>query len=312
MKKLLLLSILGTIGATYFAQSYTPFPTSNASWIEVIYCQEKHYSLVGDTLVNNKTYHQLYVNDKIYTQNATGCPMGSGSTIYGSYAGAYRNDSINKRVYFLPPNLQSDTLLYDFNYSIGDTLKSTYKPIDTTSGIAYTLIRIDSIFTAGKTRNRYTFYDCSTPSSPSIDTLRFIEGIGSNQSLLGYSHACNSFGYDMQYIDCFREGPTASFSTLSSQGCSTPLITDVESIQFTENLLSISPNPTNGKLRINSSLEIKRIELYNLSGSQIRDIRVDKSIPEESVIFLPQAAGIYFLRIVTQDGSTYSEKIVKQ
>ncbi|MFT6200790.1 MAG: hypothetical protein ACJAQ2_002576, partial [Vicingaceae bacterium] len=76
--------------------------------------------------------------------------------------------------------------------------------------------------------------------------------------------------------------------------------------------VSIFPNPTNGKLRINSSLEIKRIELYNLSGSQIRDIRVDKSIPEESVIFLPQAAGIYFLRVLAKDGSTYSEKIVKQ
>ena len=170
MKKLLLLSILGTIGTTYFAQSYTPFPTSNASWIEVIYCQEKHYSLVGDTLVNNQIYHQPYVNDKVYTQNATGCPIGSGSTIYGSYAGAYRNDSINKRVYFLPPNHQSDTLLYDFNYSVGDTLKSTYKPVDTANGITYTVIRIDSIFTAGKTRNRYTFYDCSTPIPNSIDT----------------------------------------------------------------------------------------------------------------------------------------------
>ena len=116
----------------------------------------------------------------------------------------------------------------------------------------------------------------------------------------------------MQYIDCFREGPTASFSTLSSQGCSTPLITDVESIQFTENLLSIFPNPTNGKLSISISIEMERIELYSVSGSRIREVRVDQNRPEESVIFLPQAAGIYFLRVLAKDGSTYSEKIVKQ
>ena len=76
--------------------------------------------------------------------------------------------------------------------------------------------------------------------------------------------------------------------------------------------MSIFPNPTNGKLRISSSIEMERIVLYSVSGSRIREVRVDQSHPEESVIFLPQAAGIYFLRVLAKDGATYSEKIVKQ
>ncbi|MFT4755641.1 MAG: hypothetical protein ACI91R_000277, partial [Vicingaceae bacterium] len=37
MKKILLLFMLGTMSLGYFAQTYEPFPTSNASWSDIVF-----------------------------------------------------------------------------------------------------------------------------------------------------------------------------------------------------------------------------------------------------------------------------------
>lgn len=305
MKKLSLLLLLG-IGLISKAQTYIPFPTSNASWIESEFCDERHYEIVGDTVVNGLTYHLLYVNVKFYTQGPTGCFNPFSYTLSGGYAGAFRNDSLNKRVFYLPPNQSSDTLLYDFNLSVGDTLPTTYKAIYNNLNINLSVSRVDSIFSGGVFRKRFTFNHCAGIFG---DTLRLIEGIGSNQLLLGAYIICEAFG--PPFLHCMKKNGLTLYSDPSGTCQLITSLSKKNSITK-EKEISVSPNPTNGKLSISSSIEMERIELYSVSGSRIREVRVDQSRPEESVIFLPQAAGIYFLRVLAKDGSTYSEKIVKQ
>ena len=90
------------------------------------------------------------------------------------------------------------------------------------------------------------------------------------------------------------------------------LAVQLNEIELSKKTVSIFPNPTNGKLSISSSLEIETIELYNISGSLISEISYHKQHASESIIELPPASGIYFLRIITIDGSVHSEKIMKQ
>ena len=95
MKKLLIILCLTGFGLSSKSQTYILFPTSNASWIDAPFCEENHYHIVGDTLVNGLTYHMLYVNRKSYTQGPTGCFNQSNYSLFTGYAGAFRNDVSN-------------------------------------------------------------------------------------------------------------------------------------------------------------------------------------------------------------------------
>lgn len=120
------------------AQSYQPFPTGNASWIEYRY---HHYGfgggnhhiqktnlrhdLRGDTTINNLTYKKVYYSAR--DSVSAGDPPWSNTVtnLYDIYAGAIREDS-EKRVFVLPPDELNEQLLYDFNLSIGDTIPSNF------------------------------------------------------------------------------------------------------------------------------------------------------------------------------------------
>ncbi|MDA9782781.1 hypothetical protein N9B55_00060 [Vicingaceae bacterium] len=81
----------------------------------------------GDTVVDGLLYHKLWYYELDASQNA---PLGMtfglilGATVSKGYHGAFRNDSINKKVFYLRRSLNQEQLLYDFNLSLGDTLQS--------------------------------------------------------------------------------------------------------------------------------------------------------------------------------------------
>jgi len=104
------------------SQNYHPMPFSNAVWREygvddpinlpnLSYINE--YYLDGNTLIGNFVYQRV----RFYTIAMSGDTFPSNDQFF------YRQDTVNKKVYiqniFEPFN---DTLIYDFDVDLGDTL----------------------------------------------------------------------------------------------------------------------------------------------------------------------------------------------
>ncbi|MHC1707319.1 MAG: FG-GAP-like repeat-containing protein [Bacteroidales bacterium] len=74
-------------------------------------------------------------------------------------------------------------------------------------------------------------------------------------------------------------------------------------------MVSIIPNPTNGKLKVNCSTEILRLEVYSLVGKMVSRFEVNQTGKELDVSAF--AAGIYFMKIISREG-VFSSEIIKQ
>lgn len=69
-------------------------------------------------------YHKIQSSGVVYSNSTAFGGWCSSSIQYSGYgyAGAFRNDSLNKKVYFVKPGMLNDTLFYDFDLQLGDTL----------------------------------------------------------------------------------------------------------------------------------------------------------------------------------------------
>ncbi len=77
------------------------------------------------------------------------------------------------------------------------------------------------------------------------------------------------------------------------------------------NLLNIFPNPVTGQLHIETSAEVKRVEIYSMTGSrQIASHNQRNNLILMDLSQLKQ--GIYIVRVEYPDGTNHQEKVVKQ
>lgn len=167
-----ILFLLGFVLGTFTSSAqYIPIPTDSTAfwkveWYDYQFCGpiqpnasfRTYFS--GDTIINGLTYAKAY--NVGYSQ----CfPLG--------YAGALRNDSINRKVYFVEVDSTNEKLLYDFNLSIGDSIPqlNPYTVIYVTS--------IDSILINGTYLRRFAFSYIGGSNGSYI-----IEGIGSMTGLI--------------------------------------------------------------------------------------------------------------------------------
>lgn len=173
MKKLLL-SILVFCFVQTWAQSnaYHPFPNNYGDWEldENVYpgsgviTYSSIYYTSGDTIINSINYKKVhYIN-----RGQCYCPPMPLNQVFttGSYVFAYRNDSTNKKVYIVLQGSTTDSLWYNFNLNIGDSLKGTYS----TNGIPLgspnlhmTVTGIDSVLICNHYYKRFAC-SCSQPN----------------------------------------------------------------------------------------------------------------------------------------------------
>lgn len=201
MKKLFFLLLIFTISKISLAQEYVPFPDTNAYWnINTSTWGSSEptnpIGIVGDTLIDNKTYIKLgrSIDSTFNAQNAT-------------FIGGYREE--NKRYYFVFPISDStEQILYDFNLSVNDTLR-----FDNPYAFGIRTVQvtgIDSILIQGNYRKKYELLSKYhlTSEYGQIDT--WIEGIGSTNGIIysgligidiNYSLICFHQNNDLVYID---------------------------------------------------------------------------------------------------------------
>jgi len=179
MKHLVVFAAIMLCAVDFFAQTYTAFPTADAQWITKRYNAGNGgtpstnyyvYSMLGDTLINDTTYHKVYYQNPLIP------------SVISLSAGLREQD---QRVYIRPlgnadgfnscvNDFGPEYLIYDFTIDeVGDSL---YLPTSDEMSL-FVAQEIDSVLVNGTYRTRWTFMPFEDMCSPFWYT--YVEGIGS-------------------------------------------------------------------------------------------------------------------------------------
>ncbi|MDK2910047.1 MAG: hypothetical protein PWR20_1614 [Bacteroidales bacterium] len=171
--------------------------------------------------------------------------------------GALKQDSLNNKVYFIPVNQSNDTLLYDYNLKIGDTLEGYL-----TNGCIMAINAIDSVLVGDHYRKRWNFNTCNEGAG------YIIQGMGSDNGLIekiNYEGFCSS-----QFI-CIKGSNDSLFAGNSSaMGCYR-IFTKVSPI-YHEEIIRIYFNTVSSQLILQSEqyLNDAVLTVYNSFGQVLR------------------------------------------
>lgn len=297
IKSIKLFVIALVVCSSVFAQTnvYKPFPQVYGSWIvqkqgplgpglTAMYSWKK-YTVYGDTVVGSYTYKKVSVADNIgYPSFPNPVPFG-----VSTFSFAYRNDIAAKKVYYLDVTggVNKDTLWYDFNLNIGDTLKNTYS-FGNQNGTSVTLrsvvSSIDSVLICSTYFKRFNF-NCNS----SFET-QLIEGVGFLDKFI-----------KTDYLDCPFE-PLYIYHTDFST-C------DLANIHEKVNNIDVRlyPNPTQTFLKISSSSIHFSYSIVNAYG-----VLLLKGVYDDEINISSLASGLYTIQIDDEAGRNHQAKFVKQ
>jgi hypothetical protein len=84
------------------------------------------------------------------------------------------------------------------------------------------------------------------------------------------------------------------------------------SVDSFENNISVDiyPNPVKNELFINTQLNLKSVEIYDVTGKQI--LRLDDIENDKSINLSSLKKGIYLVKLKTPSGDFQTKKIIKQ
>lgn len=297
MKKLLLLfSFFLTLIANGQTSVYHSFPDSNATWNFQVQqmcfssgMQDDRYSITlsGDTTINSQAYHKL-TTPFIQSLGPGNClPPATG------YQGAVREDSANRKVFFIPPSDTAEQLLYDFTMQVGDTVQGYTQTFASTDD---TVLAIDSVLVGSTYRKRWYINQWYT--------IYFIEGIGSTHGLTEYSVG-NLTDAPYYTLTCFSQNAQSLYPN-TTLNCD--LITSENSPAEILNDITVFPNPSNGSFTIDiNNAGIKEIRLTDLLGNNVFQQRINNQA-KVNIENLP--AGTYILMVIDKDNKTTNRKII--
>ncbi len=296
-KLLLLIATLTALSTKAQTSVYHPFPDSNAVWNIhftgscMIGTDEEFYSifLSGDTLINSETYHkfftpfvQSFLSGSCTVTNLTG------------YKGAIRQDTLAKKVFYIPPTSSTEQLLYDYNLQIGDTVKGFLESFALSQDTVYS---IDSVLVGSNYYKRWNINTCYN--------IYIIEGIGSTYGLLQLSPGCATDFPDYS-INCFEQNGITLYPGTATN-CQ--IITSVNSTAPISNQVKVFPNPSNGSFSVNfdQPINISEIQLTDLLGNIVfrQPSNNQKKIDIDN---LP--SGTYILTVIDKENKTTNRKII--
>lgn len=275
---------------SYKAQQYTPFPENTAVWdINVepngpnnniwVY---KRYVMDGDTIINNLSYNKIYCFDYTIQNNIL-------SMKKLGYCFSIRQDINAKKIYrtLLVNNTVMDTLLYNYDLKIGDTVPTTYvspKRLQTVTGI-------DSVLLSGKKYRRFKLH------TSGMMNASLIEGVG------------NANGLIEEHIGFFEGGyKLTGFCNFTYTDCKDLLALGID--ERTDAEINIFPNPFTDELTIQFKEESKNrtLVITDILGKQVQAIPVTG---KQAIIYRGDLkSGVYFLRVSEDRTGSYTKKII--
>jgi hypothetical protein len=306
MKWTITLIILVCITFASSAQAYKPFPTSGAIWREYQTgyqcdcCSDYQIFIAGDTVINSITYHKLKKTGMMYFQDLNGNCHPIFWYNINQYAGGFRNDSINKRVYYFPPYALNESLLYDFNLNLGDTT-DTY--LSNFIGEDWIVTNVDSVLIGNEYHRRLQLNYCL--GKP----LHIIEGIGSTLGLLSPFICWEPYYEHVSNLMCFKQNNQIVFPqhTIDCNLVSSVNALDEVNLDFQ---VSVFPNPTNDMLSVTTSLLGFDISIYTQSGQLVYKKKVDSNSAQIDIS--TWQTGQYSIELSKNDKSLHKQAFIRQ
>ncbi len=276
-----------------FAQTYYPLVDTNKLWSTAYetytpwQLKSKYFKFSEDTLINSYTYKKIMMSaDSLHS--------------VWSCIGFIREDSTKKVFNIMPPDT-TESLLYDFNVNIGDTIYL--------HEIDFIVDTVDTIFFGEKFRRKIIIY-------PYFDTSSFAkeewyEGIGSLEGLLESGTAW-AIGSD-NFLLCFYENDILKYINPQHSDCYVNInyMNQVENSEKKKDIL-LYPNPANNQLNIYCNLDINDFELviYDIYQRIIRTIPISE---KHAIISLNDLNnGLYFCMIKKDSQILIKVKLIIQ
>lgn len=275
-----------------FGQSavYHPLPDSNAYWTETsfwlypgppitpVYATYTVF-MEGDTVINSQVYTKLYEN---------GAYGAFGPQIFYThvYKGAFRQDIAAKKAFIVFPSGSTESVLYDFNLNVGDTIN-----FNVPSNV---VLDIDSVLVGGAWHKRFLLEDLGWGGTGLIDTnYALIEGVGSTLGLLQPIVTPFENG---SHLECFSH---INVSYPPNTNCNFHTsITEVPD----PNSFNVYPNPASDFILI-PPVRTSRFEIINATGEVVlaRNESFDKNT--SSLIDISDLrSGLYIIRTENRIG----------
>ncbi|MHC1776689.1 MAG: T9SS type A sorting domain-containing protein [Lentimicrobium sp.] len=318
MKKILftiLILMLAIVTSHAQTNVYHLFPDSAVWRVDYYYnnpfqfpCYARYYFQYyadGDTLINTSVYKKIYRSHvQVDTLSCTP-PFNPPEAPVSGYVGALKDDQLANKAFFIFPDSNTDSLLYDYNLTTGDTLKGIPVSYFFLSNPNLVVASTDSILINGQFRKRWNFGLTGHDAYPYI-----IEGIGSSVGLIEpvYSYA---FDFTDRYLVCVKDNSETYYMSDYNSMVGCELITNGTSgINLTDKL-SLFPNPfssvTNFQFRNN--VTNAGLSIFNAFGQQVRQLEGINGL--EFTFFRDELpAGIYFLQVFQQNKILASGKFV--
>lgn len=261
---------------------------------------EYNYFIDGDTILDGITYVKLYKQGVISRMYYDNYPPDycSGSEFYSYQYGYLRSE--NRQMFYREVPQAQETLLYDFNLAVGDTLP----PSEITVPWNTIVTDVDSINVMG---NYYKVFYLNGDNASFI-----IEGVGSSKGLLapipltfecGFSLNCYSQYTNSYYID--NDGGTIS----EGDGGTCMLTVGVDETSELPQI-SLYPNPAADVVQIELA-EVKgqvEISVHNLAGKEVKHATArGEQLYQLNCGDLPN--GLYVLMLRQNDLVLYSTKL---
>ncbi len=304
MKKIVLIIILmGCVMAR--GQDYIPLVGENKVWS----VSHEKFTFSGDTIINELEYTKLLYHNFIpeFTPDSL------------EYVAALREDTINKKVFFIRKNYNTEVLLYDFSLNVGETYHVQSSLFNFSGPTKYEhkvnprylyVSRVTDSIIGGKSRkvlvmaNQYS-YDIED---------YFIEGIGSRFGII-YAGYEIEFDRENPFLLCLHENNTLTyqqdfFSISQVDPCYSIPATNVDETTNNNLELTISSTLIDEKLSILSNTPLNEITILNLNGRIVYQYRSSENITQLSLNVAHWDSGLYIVRAGNSQ-SFVSKKIVK-
>ncbi len=293
-KTFTLLSLLAlTVAGT--AQTYVPFPTSNALWTirhgnnDVTAPDYFCYGMkTGDTVLGTNSYHKLYKSTDAVLSDSEFC-------------GGLREDG-TKRVYYYDATAGSERLLFDFDVAPGDTVASVPGP-------GAIVDYLDSVNVNGTFRRRINFK--TFDGTPWIHGS-WVDGIGNtNTGGLMYSPTALPTCDCGEKLLCFQQdGVWIYHNPASTADCfGSPV--DVPTITAGSATV-LYPNPVTGTstIHIEGGKVFSKCTVYNINGAAVASYnatgKTDITIEKGAL-----AAGVYYYQLTGSEGVVTQKFVVE-
>ncbi len=299
---LLGLLFINTLSAQSWLNTSNQWRTKKA-WCLDFFCEE---SLVdqyinGDTLINGTEYVQLWEKGIRYNYYINTPEDTLFVDTINQYVGAIREN--NKQWFWIEKNSNESHLLYDFNFSSGDSIQ-IYQHNE---NLKITLV--DSVFINNAFRKRYQLNDWP---------FHLIEGIGLDIGLTtNLSQFIQLFEFGILY--CYEdEGDRVAidlsalemtFETeFTDQDCNSEIITPSKEIQV-ESKITIYPNPTSDILVVSAYEVIEQIIIYDSIGRKMFEQPTHSNTIE--VDLQDWSNGMYLIQILVSGNQVSTNTFIK-